>query len=121
MVQALHEQKVCHRDIKPQNLIVSKDLRLRLIDFNISKVWNDETKEVKAETPLFLTQASTPIFAAPEVFQGNGYDQSVDMWGIGMMIFVLCGGVVDESFNKHADNSLIYEAQKEFIKSREFL
>lgn len=61
----LHEQKVTHRDIKPDNiLIASKDpLVVKLTDFGLSKVITDDTTELR-------TFCGTLLYCAPEVYPG---------------------------------------------------
>jgi len=84
----LHQHHICHRDLKPDNfLFVSKDPidqnTLKIIDFGIA---------CKFETGQVLkTKLGTPYYVAPEVLQG-AYDNSSDMWSLGVIMFVLlCG------------------------------
>jgi len=64
-----------------------------LVDFNISKVWSNR-KGDKSKT-TFLTQISTPLHAAPEVIMGSGYTEAIDVWGIGLIGYLLLGGSID--------------------------
>ena len=98
MIRDLHKSNICHRDIKPQNIIVTEDEKLKLIDFNISKTWKSDD-DWKTDTKVFLTQISTPLYSAPEISLGSGYDESIDVWGIGMIAYLLIGGEIDEAQN----------------------
>lgn len=114
IVRFLHESNICHRDIKPQNVMISKENKLKLIDFNISKVIKrvDGNGEVNQ---VFLTQISTPMYAAPEVYQGIGYNESVDIWGIGMIAYLLLGGSIDERLKISKCNGDVYNERRSFV------
>ena len=60
----LHSQKVVHRDIKPQNLLVTKDNKLFIMDFNVSFAQNKDSREIKK----MMTKTGTVAFSAPEIF-----------------------------------------------------
>jgi len=81
-----HSMGVAHRDLKPENLLyATKDSGsiIKVSDFGMSTVIGDE---------LMTTQCGTPHYFAPEVIDGKGYDQNVDYWSIGVLIYImLCG------------------------------
>lgn len=96
-VSYLHSKGVVHRDIKPQNIIITPDLKIKLIDFNISKM-STSLAEHKSDKPTckfygkFFTQISSPLFAAPELSSVDYYTESIDIWGIGIIyLILLCG------------------------------
>lgn len=60
----LHSQKVVHRDIKPQNLLVTKDNKLFIMDFNVSFAQSKDSREIKK----MMTKTGTVAFSAPEIF-----------------------------------------------------
>ncbi|CAI2371677.1 unnamed protein product [Moneuplotes crassus] len=93
IIKYLHCNNICHRDLKPQNIIVTKDNTLRLLDFNISKKIKDSAKGT-IMSEVFYTQISTPQYAAPEVYSTAGYTPAIDIWGIGIIGYLLCGGIV---------------------------
>jgi len=84
----MHENKVCHRDVKPENFLfytrepIAKNI-LKKIDFGLA---------CKFEAGKDLTtKAGTPYYVAPQVLQGK-YDQACDLWSAGVIMFVLlCG------------------------------
>ncbi|EEB05349.2 CAMK/CAMKL/AMPK protein kinase Ppk9 [Schizosaccharomyces japonicus yFS275] len=80
-----HAHSVAHRDLKLENILLNKDLHVKLTDFGLSNVMQDGT---------FLTTAcGTPHYAAPEVIQGRYYDGSdVDVWGCGILLYVMLVG-----------------------------
>ena len=83
---------IVHRDLKLDNIILIntesgniKDLRVKLIDFGMSKL-------IKSSKKINLsTYCGTIDFIAPEVFQGN-YDKACDLWSIGVIAFCLLSG-----------------------------
>lgn len=82
-----HSQNVAHRDLKPQNLLLkSKDnpADIMISDFGFACRVRDQQS--------LTTRCGTPSYVAPEVLKNAPYDQSVDMWSIGVIMYVLlCG------------------------------
>lgn len=106
-VKDLHEQGVAHRDIKPENVLVNEHNEVKLIDFNISKTTlgsascsDDSSGKFKS---TFYTQVSSPLYAAPELKNSCGYSESVDIWGLGIVMFTLAMG----TFKSHSFNSIL--------------
>merc|ERR1719244_1151440 len=84
-LQYLHDRMICHRDIKPENLLVIDMLHsksLKLADFGLAVVVRE---------PLF-TVCGTPTYVAPEILAETGYGVKVDVWAIGVIMYILlCG------------------------------
>lgn len=90
-----HELGLIHRDLKPENVLVvlnkEKNLiqRVKLIDFGFA-VYKNNLKNLPDRQKF----AGTPGFVAPEIFLGQDYDESVDMFSLGIiMYFMLCGNL----------------------------
>lgn len=79
--KALHDLKVCHRDIKSANIFLTKSGTVKLGDFNVSKV---------AKGGMLRTQTGTPYYASPEVWKDRPYDSRSDVWSIGCVIYEMC-------------------------------
>ncbi|CAG9329746.1 unnamed protein product [Blepharisma stoltei] len=94
-LQYLHQNNIVYRDLKPENILIDADGYLRLTDFGFAKVIEERT----------YTLCGTPEYLAPEVILNKGYDQGVDWWTIGVLIFELLAGV--DPFNT-TDPSKIY-------------
>ncbi|GLE01295.1 hypothetical protein PINS_up010125 [Pythium insidiosum] len=101
-LQYCHERNVCHRDLKLENVLLTKDLQVKLIDFGLSEV-------VPAGTTL-RTICGTPLYCAPEVLflhsssRETGFQGApADVWSVGILIFALltgCAPFDDSSFAK---------------------
>lgn len=81
----LHSHNVYHRDIKPENILIGKDYQLKLADFGLAGIFAN-----MAGPPLMSTRLGTPQYIAPEIGSYAQYDPAaVDMWGAGIMLFVM--------------------------------
>jgi len=82
----LHSLSIVHRDVKPENLFVvnlANGMRsLKLGDFGLA----EETHE------MLYTVCGTPTYVAPEILLENGYGLKVDVWAMGVIVYILlCG------------------------------
>ena len=77
---------IIHRDIKPENVLLNENMQAKLTDFGWSTYMQDNIKR--------LTICGTPIYLAPEIINGQGHDEKVDIWCIGVLLFELLTGKV---------------------------
>jgi serine/threonine-protein kinase len=80
-----HARGVIHRDVKPSNLLVTRDGRIKITDFGIAKVGS--TKQTKTGTMM-----GTPAYMAPERYAGGDVDQRCDIYSAGVVFFELLAG-----------------------------
>lgn len=81
-LEYLHtEMNVIYRDLKPENLLITKNGHIKITDFGLSK--NNEVSK---------TYCGTPEYLAPEIVKGDPYDSSVDLWCLGCLIFEMLAG-----------------------------
>jgi len=81
MVEALqfvHAQRVIHRDLKPTNIFMTKDLDISIGDFGVATVMNDARTRTR-------TTVGTMTWMAPEVLE-RPYDERSDVWSLGCII-----------------------------------
>ena len=102
----MHRFGIAYRDLKPENIMMEKsadDSDLKLVDFGLSKIVGP--KETSTE-PF-----GTISYAAPEVLTGKPYDKSVDMWSLGVVIYLLVAGTLpfDDDDEKKVAYKTIYD------------
>jgi serine/threonine protein kinase len=88
-VRYMHSHGVMHRDLKPENLILcsnSADTDLKLIDFGFATTFGPG---ISPEVRL----CGTPGYVAPEMLRGDQYGGEVDMWSLGVIMYVLLAGM----------------------------
>ncbi len=86
----MHENKVVHRDLKPQNIMVCDDGTLRIIDFGIAK-----STEMRRLTFAGFTPAmGTPDYMAPEQVKGKRGDERTDIYSLGAVLYEMTTGSV---------------------------
>jgi len=87
-IEYLHHNGIAHRDIKPDNLLISKDNVLKIVDFGVSEMFvkgNDRLKK----------SAGSPAFMAPELCVARHGDVSgtaADIWSMGVTLYCLIYG-----------------------------
>jgi len=83
----LHSKGIVHRDLKPENLLLSDKTNtaiVKLADFGLSKITD--------ASAVMQTACGTPGYVAPEILLGEGYNQEVDEWSIGVILYILLVG-----------------------------
>ena len=76
-VEYCHSKKIIHRDLKPQNILLNKDLIIKLCDFGLSR-------KLSFEKRPYTQEVLSLWYRAPELLLGsNIYNESIDIWSIG--------------------------------------
>ena len=76
----LHLHSIVHRDLKPENLLINEDNILKLCDFG----WS-----VKLNRNKRTTFCGTVEYMAPEIIKKQKYDETIDIWSLGVLLFEL--------------------------------
>lgn len=84
----MHSHKVLHRDIKTANVFLSNEGFLVLGDLGIARELGTEA----SGDALAVTVIGTPLYMAPEMFEGKAYTFSSDIWALGCVLYELCVG-----------------------------
>ncbi|EPZ33161.1 kinase-like protein [Rozella allomycis CSF55] len=79
-IRYLHSNKVVHRDLKPDNLLLDENGHVHITDFNIAVYLPTDDK-------LLKSVAGTMAYMAPEILEKKGYLQTVDWWSLGVLLF----------------------------------
>lgn len=90
-VQYAHSNLVIHRDLKPQNIVVSRDGIPKLLDFGIAKLLNPDMASVDLVTET-SQRLMTPEYASPEQVRGEPVTTQSDVYSLGVLLYeLLCG------------------------------
>jgi len=81
----LHSNRIIHRDMKPQNILICQNGVVKLCDFGFARAMSSNT--------LVLTSIKgTPLYMAPELVKEQPYNNSVDLWSLGVILYELFVG-----------------------------
>ncbi|XP_024544736.1 serine/threonine-protein kinase GRIK1 isoform X2 [Selaginella moellendorffii] len=96
----LHNNKVIHGDIKPENLMITAEGRIKIGDFGISRTF-------EGDDDLLRRSPGTPVFTAPECCKGMAYHgKAADVWALGVTLYCMVTGqypFVGENFQDTYD------------------
>ena len=84
-LQYLHSHKIIHRDLKLGNLFLTDKMELKIGDFGLATKLDYDGEKKK-------TVCGTPNYIAPEVLDGGGHSYEVNIWAIGIIIYLLILG-----------------------------
>lgn len=86
-LEEIHHNKIVHRDLKPENLILASkdnDYEIKIADFGLASF-------IREGEPLTLGCGS-PGYVAPEMYLGKEYDEKVDIFSAGVILYILLSG-----------------------------
>ena len=112
----LHSNRIIHRDMKPQNVLIGSNGRIKLCDFGFARAMSSNT--------IVLTSIKgTPLYMSPELVKELPYDGASDLWSLGVILYELFVG--QPPFYTNSIYSLINHIVKDPVKypadiSREF-
>ena len=110
----LHKNNLIYRDLKPENILLDKEGHVKLTDFGLSKIVFEEKNNEKA-----FTICGTPEYLAPEILEDKGYDQTVDWWSLGALIYEMLVGYSPFKLKKGQQLNLEnYYEYKRFVFTR---
>lgn len=82
-VAFMHECKIAHRDLKPQNILLDRHFNIKLADFGFAKAFVKREQKVSMKSHL-----GTPGYMAPEISLRQEYTAKVDVFALGVVLFV---------------------------------
>ena len=109
-LESLHKNNMVYRDLKPENILLDSKGHVKLTDFGLSKILEDEDDKA-------FTLCGTPQYLAPEVLLRQGYDKSVDWWSLGCVMYEMLMGRLPFAIKRGVKLSMkIYEKNLDFNK-----
>lgn len=79
----VHDRKILHRDLKCQNIFLTKTNLIKLGDFGIARVLSSTRENAK-------TMVGTPYYLSPEIVENRPYSFKSDVWSLGVILYELC-------------------------------
>ncbi|XP_055844636.1 serine/threonine-protein kinase fused [Episyrphus balteatus] len=81
----LHSNRILHRDLKPQNVLLNDDLQAKLCDFGLAR-------NMTMGTHVLTSIKGTPLYMAPELLAERPYDHQADLWSLGCISYETMAG-----------------------------
>ncbi|KAL5255060.1 hypothetical protein ACHWQZ_G014481 [Mnemiopsis leidyi] len=81
----LHSNRILHRDMKPQNILLCNGGLVKLCDFGFARAMG-------VDTFMVTSIKGTPLYMSPELVQEQPYDHNADLWALGCILFELYAG-----------------------------
>ncbi|GCB76926.1 hypothetical protein scyTo_0016628, partial [Scyliorhinus torazame] len=115
-MKMLHSKGVIHRDLKPQNILLSctggrksnpNNIRIKIADFGFARYLQTNM--------LAATLCGSPMYMAPEVIMSQHYDAKADLWSIGTIVYQCLTGKAPFQANSPQNLRLFYEKNKTLV------
>lgn len=101
-LKVCHEESIIHRDIKEDNLFIGADGRIKIGDFGVANISGGEVSK-KTEG------VGTPHYMAPEIKHNAEYDQTVDVYSLGIVMYMLLNENKPPFYSNRVDEHTAYQ------------
>ncbi|NXN16700.1 NEK4 kinase, partial [Indicator maculatus] len=98
-LQYLHEKHILHRDLKTQNVFLTRTNIIKVGDLGIARV-------LENQCDMANTLIGTPYYMSPELFSNKPYNYKSDVWALGCCVYEMA--TLKHAFNAKDMNSLVY-------------
>ena len=105
-IKYLIENNILHRDIKPQNILLTKDNVIKIADFGFARYFKGND--------MIETLCGSPLYMAPEIMRDKKYTHKADLWSVGVIMYEMLTGTLPFRSRTHYD--LILEIERLNIK-----
>ena len=85
-LKEMHARGIVHRDVKPDNMLMNQQGKVTLVDFGLAK------KGTPNSASQFSGFIGSPLFMAPEIYEGKIYSHNVDLWALGITLYSMLEG-----------------------------
>ncbi len=99
-LQYMHERNILHRDLKTQNIFLTKSKIIKVGDLGIARV-------LETSSDMASTLIGTPYYMSPELFSNKPYNHKSDVWALGCCVYEMA--TLKHAFNAKDMNSLVYK------------
>lgn len=114
-VKHLHDRGIAHRDLKLENVLLTNDGVVKVIDFGLSHQYKSSSDGGYDRSVPLMDTCGSKSYAAPEVLNGGGYDGfAADVWSLGVSLFAMLSGFfpLDEATSKDWRFPKLLDAQQ---------
>ncbi len=87
-----HQKGVIHRDIKPQNIILNPNNRVKIFDFGVAEYAESAASQEAGQEPREVCHMGSIRYLSPEQVQGDTEDLRTDIWSLGVLLYELVTG-----------------------------
>ncbi|MCD4818902.1 MAG: SUMF1/EgtB/PvdO family nonheme iron enzyme [Candidatus Cloacimonetes bacterium] len=101
----IHNQRIVHKDLKPQNIMLTKSGNIKIMDFGISETFRSSKSRLR-ET----SKSGTPIYMSPEQLLGKNVGKEADIWSFGIMMYELLSG--KQMFTGSNSNEVYFQIEQ---------
>ncbi|CAF0952709.1 unnamed protein product, partial [Brachionus calyciflorus] len=99
-LQYMHEKCILHRDLKTQNIFLTRNKIIKVGDLGIARV-------LKSNTDMATTIIGTPYYMSPELFSNKPYNSKSDVWALGCCVYEMT--TLKHAFNAKDMSSLVFK------------
>jgi len=99
-------KNIMHRDLKPQNILISDNKKIKITDFGLARYFDNQN--------MIDTICGSPLYMSPEIMKNNKYDNKSDLWSVGVILYEMMVGELPYIATNHYQ--LVKKIQRDTVK-----